>query len=645
MIILQIHNRYLTRGGEDESREAEVRLLRGHGHRVIEYVEDNQRVLALGRIRTALRTIWSQESFRRVEALIRSEHPDVVVVHNFFPLVSPSVYYAARRHGVPVVQYIRNYRLFCPSALFFREGRICERCLGKWLAVPGIRYRCYHHSLSASAVVALMSAFHRLLGTWRSRVDRYITLSEFAWRKCAEGGLKAAHLAVHPNFVHPDPGQGDGAGNFILFAGRIAPEKGLATVLKAWRTWRHPVPLKIIGDGPEAAGMRAQTAGWAGVEWLGRKSSAETLEMMGQAAALVVPSECYETFGRVAIEAYARGTPVIASRLGALEELVEEGRTGFLFKPGDAGDLAARLDEFLAMNPAAQAAMRQAARMQYERHYSAEHHYAKLMELLSSVAGSRSPESPARFDVLGVRISALTLDGAVQLIGKWIAEGGRHYVNVCTSGTVLECHDQPRLAQIVNGAGMATPDGMPLVWIGRWRGFQVARVYGPDLMLAVSEQGRARGVRHFYYGSTGPVLERLCDRLQQRFPGLEVVGRYAPPFRPLTEDEVRETAALINASRPDVVWVGLGTPKQDEWVGRFRPLLEAPVLVAVGAAFDFHAGTLRQAPRWMMRLGLEWFFRLLMEPRRLWRRYLIGNSRFVILVLQQWWRERFGGKG
>ena len=251
-------------------------------------------------------------------------------------------------------------------------------------------------------------------------------------------------------------------------------------------------------------------------------------------------------------------------------------------------------------------------------------------------------ESVPRFSVLGVNISALTLDRAAELIEDWVESGKRRYVNVCTSGTVLECHDHPQLADIVNGAGMATPDGMPLVWLGRLCGFTVSRVYGPDLMLSVSDRGCSRGLRHFYYGSTAPVLERLRVRLQQRFPGLEVAGVHAPPFRALTAEEIGATAALINAARPDIVWVGLGTPKQDEWVGQFRSLLDAPVLVAVGAAFDFHAGTLRQAPRWMMRLGLEWLFRLLMEPRRLWRRYLFGNPRFVALVLRQWWRERMG---
>jgi glycosyltransferase involved in cell wall biosynthesis len=301
------------------------------------------------------------------------------------------VYYASRRHGVPVVQYIRNYRLFCPAATFFRSGRVCELCLGRVLAVAGIRYRCYHNRRAASAVVALMSALHRVMGTWRSRVDRYVTLSEFARQKCVEGGLPESKLTVQPNFVHPDPGVEDGSGGYLLFVGRVAPEKGLATLIEAWQLLLSPPPLKIVGEGPEAAALRAQTSGAGGLEWLGRQTMAETLELMGKAAVLVFPSEWYETFGRVAIEAFARGTPVIASRLGAVAELVEEGRTGFLFEPGNAASLADRLRAFLALGEADRAALRSAARQAYETRYTAERHYALLMDLLTSVV--RRPEA------------------------------------------------------------------------------------------------------------------------------------------------------------------------------------------------------------------------------------------------------------
>lgn len=239
-----------------------------------------------------------------------------------------------------------------------------------------------------------------------------------------------------------------------------------------------------------------------------------------------------------------------------------------------------------------------------------------------------------RFTVLNVGINAVTLSETVTIIAGWIAGRERQYVNVCNADVILQAHDDPALAAIINASGLATPDGMPLVWIGRRRGLPMGRVYGPDLMLALCEQGLKPGWRHFFYGGTPEVLQDLTCRLENRFPGLQVAGVWAPPFRPLTVDEEADVTARINAARPDVVWVGIGTPKQDFWMSRFRPWLEAPVLIAVGAAFNFHAGHVRQAPCWMMRLGLEWVFRFSMEPLRLWRRYLVGVPRFIWLLVQ-----------
>lgn len=249
---------------------------------------------------------------------------------------------------------------------------------------------------------------------------------------------------------------------------------------------------------------------------------------------------------------------------------------------------------------------------------------------------------PVRVPVLNVGISAITLPEAVHIIGDWITRKQRHYVNVCTTHTVLECYDAPALRDIVNGSGLATPDGMPLVWLGKLYGQHVERVYGPDLMLALCESGQARGYRHFLYGGAAGVPEVLAAKLEARFPAIQIVGTYSPPFRPLSESEEHDIVAMIDASEADIVWVGLGTPKQDYWVAKFRPLLQAPVLIAVGAAFDFHAGRIKQAPRWMQRSGLEWFFRLTQDPRRLWKRYIFGNPRFVYLVLRQLIRQRKG---
>jgi N-acetylglucosaminyldiphosphoundecaprenol N-acetyl-beta-D-mannosaminyltransferase len=241
-----------------------------------------------------------------------------------------------------------------------------------------------------------------------------------------------------------------------------------------------------------------------------------------------------------------------------------------------------------------------------------------------------------RVNILGVGVSAINMEMALRTIEEWIARRDPHYVCVTTVHGVMESQRDAILRQIHNRAGMVTPDGMPLVWLSRLKGLgYVERVYGPDLMLAACQRSAEKGYRHFFYGGAPGVAESLATRLQTRFPELQVVGIDSPPFRPLTPEEDRTAVERINAARPDIVWVGISTPKQERWMASHIGRLRAPVLIGVGAAFDFHAGLKKQAPRWIQRSGLEWLFRLAMEPRRLWRRYLINNPSFLWLIVHQ----------
>jgi N-acetylglucosaminyldiphosphoundecaprenol N-acetyl-beta-D-mannosaminyltransferase len=243
---------------------------------------------------------------------------------------------------------------------------------------------------------------------------------------------------------------------------------------------------------------------------------------------------------------------------------------------------------------------------------------------------------PDRVNVLGVGVSAITMADALASIERWIETGTRRYVCVTGVHGIMESQSDPALRDIHNHAGLVTPDGMPLVWLSRLQGHsQVERVYGPDLMLACCRKSVSRGYRHFFYGGAPGVPERLAATLQERFPGLMVAGTWSPPFGEPTTDEERAAVERINAVSPHIVWVGLSTPKQERWMARQVGRLRAPVLIGVGAAFDFNAELKRQAPRWMQRSGLEWLFRLGTEPRRLWRRYLINNPRFVWRILLQ----------
>jgi N-acetylglucosaminyldiphosphoundecaprenol N-acetyl-beta-D-mannosaminyltransferase len=241
-----------------------------------------------------------------------------------------------------------------------------------------------------------------------------------------------------------------------------------------------------------------------------------------------------------------------------------------------------------------------------------------------------------RFNVLGVGVSAISTPDALAAIETWIEEKTPNYVCITGVHGIMESQSDARLRDIHNRAGMVTPDGMPLVWLGHLKGLSgVERVYGPDLLLEVAGLSLRKGYRHFLYGGGEGVAERLAERLGRRFPGLQVAGTYTPPFRPLTPAEDDEIVRRINASGADIVWVGLSTPKQEYWMAGHLGRLDAPVMVGVGAAFDFHAGLKRQAPRWMQRSGLEWTFRLASEPRRLAGRYLKNNPRFVVRAAAQ----------
>jgi len=245
-----------------------------------------------------------------------------------------------------------------------------------------------------------------------------------------------------------------------------------------------------------------------------------------------------------------------------------------------------------------------------------------------------------RINILGVGVSAVNMRLALDAIDSWITRREHHYVCVTGVHGVTESHRDEQLKAIHNKAGMVTPDGMPLVWISHAMGFnEVGRVYGPDLLCAVCSESIARGYRHFFYGGAPGVAGKLAAELEDRFPGLIVAGTHSPPFRQLTTEEDEHVVSLINEACPDIVWIGISTPKQERWMAEHLSRLSAPVLIGVGAAFDIHAGIKRQAPHWMQKSGLEWLFRLSSEPRRLGRRYLINNPLFVGLIARQFLRR------
>lgn len=374
MRILVAHNAYQHRGGEDAVVDAEVALLREYGHEVELYQEHNDALNDMSRVTAAVTTLWSKRSTQAVDAICRRFRPDIIHAHNTFPLISPSLYWTAGRQRTPIVQTLHNFRLLCPQAIFLREGKICEDCVGKtpWRSVTR---KCYRDSALQSAVLTGMLATHRMIGTYRHRVTRYIALNTFARDKYVEGGLPAARFRIKPNFVAAAAMPDWSARSGGMYVGRLSSEKGLDVLARAVGTLGRQ-PVDVIGGGP----MQALAEQSFGARYLGFQPLDEIMGRMRSALFLIVPSICYENSPRTIVEAFASGLPVITSRLGALTDIVADGKTGLLFNPGDAADLAAKI-EWAESHPQDMMRMGRAARAEYEEKYTPERNYHMLMEI------------------------------------------------------------------------------------------------------------------------------------------------------------------------------------------------------------------------------------------------------------------------
>jgi glycosyltransferase involved in cell wall biosynthesis len=388
MRILLLHNYYQQGGGEDTVVEAERKLLQEHGNDVNVFSVSNDEIRStFGKIRSACFLPYSIKAKLEVAREISRFLPDLVHVHNFFPLFTPSIYDACQMACVPVVQTLHNFRIICPGALLMRRGNACEECL------HGSPYRaalhfCYRKSLLGSLAVARMVAFHRSRRTWQDKVDRFIALTEFAKTRFVMAGFPAEKICVKPNFAqNPTSALNSGARQGALFVGRLSPEKGIKTLLAAWR--QLDVPMRIAGDGPLMESI--QNADIRNLVTTGKLNKDIVASEMDNAAFLIMPSEWYEGFPMVLVEAFSHGLPVIASRLGSMAEIVVDGLTGILFEAGNADDLATKV-RWAVEHPDEMRVMGEKARKDYERKYTSEVNYQQLMAIYEGAIKSKEKE-------------------------------------------------------------------------------------------------------------------------------------------------------------------------------------------------------------------------------------------------------------
>jgi glycosyltransferase involved in cell wall biosynthesis len=404
MKILLVHNLYQQVGGETVVFEQERDLLERAGHQVLTHRRSNFEAESYAGLRkiALLKTIcWSSDTKEQLGQLFRKEKPQVVHVHNTFMMISPSLFAACREANVPVVQTLHNYRLLCPANNFLRDGKVCEECADHTLW-RGIRYGCYRGSRAATATVALMTTVQRQRDAFP---DLFVAVSEFSRQKFISRGIPANKIVVKPNFVYPDPGARSRDGEYALFAGRLTEEKGVATLLTAWKQLRRDIPLKIVGDGALYEVMKARAAGLklANVTFRGRLSREETIQAIKSSRFLIAPSECYENCPMGITEAFACGVPVIGSALGAMQRMIDDGRTGLHFTPRDATDLASKVD-WAWTHPERMREMGKQARLEFESKYTAEKSYSLLMEIYQRAGAIETGLVPAEAEV-GIGIS------------------------------------------------------------------------------------------------------------------------------------------------------------------------------------------------------------------------------------------------
>lgn len=384
MKVLMVHNFYQARSGECISYPTEVDLLRRFGHEVITYETRSDDLHDVSKIKLATSTIWNSKSYTEIKNLIREQNPDVVHFQNIFPTISPSAYFAAKSLNKPVVQSIRNYRLACINGNLFRDGKVCELCVGKKVPWGGIKYGCYHRGKLASGVVATMLTVHNFINTWNSKVDGFIALTNFAKRKLTQHGIQKEKIFVRPNYIVSDPLVREQEGSYALYVGSLDERKGVLELVNLWLENDFKIPLKVVGTGPLHEKLKEVVGNSSSVEIVGFKDNREIMSIMKGAQLLAFTSLLFEGFPRVLLEAMACGVPIISSDIGSMSEIITEGYNGLLYQPTDLNELKLKILT-LTKDGALRTELGSNGRKEFEEKYSAEAAYANLIKIYQNV--------------------------------------------------------------------------------------------------------------------------------------------------------------------------------------------------------------------------------------------------------------------
>lgn len=651
MRILIAHVQYRYRGGEDAVVETEARLLRAAGHdvRTLNPLSSEFDHLALGiRLNIALNAgdhAYGRDLIRRA---IEDWHPEVVHFHNLYPLLGVGAIAEAACMGCATVQTLHNYRLSCVAGTHFRNGAVCEECRpGKRAA--GVRHGCYRGSrLQSFAMTRAAETNWRLLER-KGLPHRLLCLTPFMYERLTQSGVPKRVLQIKPNSVDdsqsaPGWSQREGA----VFVGRLSAEKGVLELIDSWPD-DNP-PLRIVGEGPLGPLVDARCAASPNVTFVGPLGERAVRVALGEAKVLLLASRCYEGLPLTLLESLAEGTPLVAFRLGAMQLIADVG-DHLLADVGDFVQLTSLAREVCRMSESDWSRLSKGAHRLHAERFTHEASVAGLEAAYSTAierAETTSKIVPTRLQVqqppvwqslihvAGLSLARAGLQAAsAQILEDAQARTARVFALINAHSAKLRRESQPYAIAVADTERVVgLPDGASLTFAARLLGCgDIGRCPGPDLLEVTCARAAQEEIPIFLLGGEEGVADALAAALRSRHSGLLVAGTATPPFSEWPEKENRRLVRAVKDSGARILWMGVSAPRQEIWAHRHVDELDMPI-VCVGAAFDFNTGRKSRAPAWMRRMGLEWLHRLMTEPRRTWKRYLVGNTLFVWDVIR-----------
>lgn len=626
--ILMVHNYYQIGGGEHIVFANEKQLLIDRGHTVFEYTRHNDEIKRFrDKLIIPLVAIFNLRTYFDVKKILKKENIDVVHCHNTFPLISPAVYYAAKSCNVSVVQTIHNFRFLCANGIFYRNGEICEECVNKTI-FASIKYGCYRGSKLGTAVVAIMLQLHRWLGTFDKKVDKYIVLTEFNKKKLSIL-ISKDKITVKPNFspVEAKTNIGHYNKDNFIFVGRLEESKGIKFILNTWKNKDVRQKIVVIGDGPLRQYVKKSSNECEFIEYIGPQTHEKTMEYMKHSKALIFASKWYEGFPMVLLEAMSQGIAIITVDIGNAASIVVDSQIGLHYKSNDAQDFINKIN-FLNEQSVYER-LGDSAKQYFSNKYTSTINYEMLINIYKEVMKSGKVN---KISILGVNIAAVDMKKTLKLITENLDQIRGKYICVSNVHTTVMASEDDEYMKIQNSSFLSLPDGKPLSIIGKRKYAEMGRVTGCDLMKEIFLISEEKGYKHYFYGNTEKNLNKFISVIKRKYPRLNIVGYKPSAFRRLTEEENDKLIKSFNDTKADFGWIALGAPKQEIFMYKNRAKTNC-VMIGVGGAFNVMAGISPRAPKWMQACSLEWLFRLFDDPKRLWKRYLVTNTKFIWKIL------------